>query len=135
MVFVISLSYSLMNCVIHHCLLHSDHTVLLRYTDSDYPFDYLETLLHTRCLVESVLLIYLVFLLCGMPNVSSVSLLSSLGFITFLSNILSMSVLDEECHRNALNYISASLSTMPMLRFELFQLCHGKIKSISVTKH
>ena len=40
-----------------------------------------------------------------------------------------MSVLDEECHRNALNYISASLSTMPMLRFELFQLCHGKIKS------
>jgi hypothetical protein len=40
-----------------------------------------------------------------------------------------MSVLDEECHRNALNYIYASLSTMPMLRFELFQLCHGKIKS------
>ena len=40
-----------------------------------------------------------------------------------------MSVLDEECHRNALNYISASLNTMPMLRFELFQLCHGKIKS------
>jgi hypothetical protein len=43
--------------------------------------------------------------------------------------LLSMSVLDEECHRNALNYISASLSTMPMLRFESFQLCHGKIKS------
>ena len=40
-----------------------------------------------------------------------------------------MSVLDEECHRNALNYISASLSAMPMLRFELFQLCHDKIKS------
>ena len=37
-----------------------------------------------------------------------------------------MSVLDDECHRNAINYISASLSTMPMLRFELFQLCHGK---------
>jgi hypothetical protein len=35
-------------------------------------------------------------------------------------------VLDDECHRNALNYTSASLSTMPMLRFELFQLCHGK---------
>jgi hypothetical protein len=84
-------------------------SVLLQYTDSDYPFDYLQTLLHTRCLVGSVLLIYLVFLLCGVPNVGS--------------------VLDEECHRNALNYISASLSTMPMLRFELFQLCHGKIKS------
>ena len=40
-----------------------------------------------------------------------------------------MSVLDEECHRNALKYISASLFTMPMLRFELFQLCHGKVKS------
>jgi hypothetical protein len=37
-----------------------------------------------------------------------------------------MSVPDDECHGNALNYISASLSTMPMLRFELFQLCHGK---------
>ena len=37
-----------------------------------------------------------------------------------------MSVLDDECHRNALNYISAYLSTMHMLRFELFQLCHGK---------
>jgi len=37
-----------------------------------------------------------------------------------------MSVLDDECHRNALNYISASLYSMPMLRFELFQLCHGK---------
>ena len=36
-----------------------------------------------------------------------------------------MSVLDDECHRNALNYISASLSTMPILRFELFQLCRG----------
>jgi hypothetical protein len=47
--------------------------VLLQYTDSDYPFDYLQTLLHTRCLVGSVLLIYLVFLLCGVPNVGSVS--------------------------------------------------------------
>ena len=37
-----------------------------------------------------------------------------------------MSVPDDECHGNALNYISASLSTMPMQRFELFQLCHGK---------
>jgi hypothetical protein len=47
-------------------------SVLLQYTDSDYPFDYLQTLLHTRCLVGSVLLIYLVFLLCGVPNVGSV---------------------------------------------------------------
>jgi hypothetical protein len=46
---------------------------VLQYTDSDYPFDYFQTLLHTRCLVGSVLLIYLVFLLCGVPNVSSVS--------------------------------------------------------------
>jgi hypothetical protein len=48
-------------------------SVLLQYTDSDYPFDYLQTLLHTRCLVGPVLLIYLVFLLCGVPNVGSVS--------------------------------------------------------------
>ena len=47
--------------------------LLLQYTDSDYLFDYLQTLLHTRCLVGSVLLIYLVFLLCGVPNVGSVS--------------------------------------------------------------
>jgi hypothetical protein len=47
--------------------------VLLQYTDSDNPFDYLQTLLHTRCLVGPVLLIYLVFLLCGVPNVGSVS--------------------------------------------------------------
>ena len=33
-------------------------SILLQYTDSDYPFDYLQTLLHTRCLVGSVLLIY-----------------------------------------------------------------------------
>ena len=46
---------------------------VLQYTDSDYPFDYLQTLLHTRCLVGSVLLIYLVFLLCGVPNVGIVS--------------------------------------------------------------
>jgi hypothetical protein len=46
---------------------------VLQYTDSDYPFDYLQTLLHTRCLVGSVLLIYLVFLFCGVPNVGSVS--------------------------------------------------------------
>jgi hypothetical protein len=59
-------------------------SVLLQYTDSDYPFDYLQTLLHTRCLVGSVLLIYLVFLLCGMPNVGSVSWLPFLVFITFL---------------------------------------------------
>ena len=39
-----------------------------------------------------------------------------------------MSVLDEECHRNALNYISASLSTMYMQRLELFQLCQWKNK-------
>ena len=58
--------------------------VLLQYTDSDYPFDFLPTLLHTHCLVESVLLIYLVFLLCGVPNVGSVSLLPFLVFITFL---------------------------------------------------
>jgi hypothetical protein len=48
-------------------------SVLLQYTDSDYPFDYLQALLHTRCLVGSVLLIYLVFLLCCVPNVGSVS--------------------------------------------------------------
>jgi hypothetical protein len=53
-------------------------SVLLQYTDSDYPFNYLQTLLHTRCLVESVLLIYLVFLFCGVPNVGSVSWLSIL---------------------------------------------------------
>ena len=35
-------------------------SILLQYTDSDYPFDYLQTLLHTRCLVGSVLRIYLV---------------------------------------------------------------------------
>ena len=46
---------------------------VLQYTDSNYPFDYLQTLLHTRGLVGSVLLIYLVFLLCGVPNVGSVS--------------------------------------------------------------
>jgi hypothetical protein len=57
---------------------------VLQYTDSDYPFDYLQTLLHTRCLVGSVLLIYLVFLLCGVPNVGSVSWLPFLVFITFL---------------------------------------------------
>ena len=60
-------------------------SVLLQYTDSDYPFDYLQTLLHTRCLVGSVLLIYLVFLLCGVPNVGRVSGLPFLVFITFLS--------------------------------------------------
>jgi hypothetical protein len=54
-------------------------SVLLQYTDYHYPFDYLQTLLHTRCLVGSVLLIYLVFLLCGVPNVGSVSWLSILG--------------------------------------------------------
>jgi hypothetical protein len=59
-------------------------SVLLQYTDSDYPFDYLQTLLHTRCLVGSVLLIYLVFLLCGVPNVGSVSWLPFLVFIAFL---------------------------------------------------
>jgi hypothetical protein len=59
-------------------------SVLLQYTDSDYHFDFLPTLLHTRCLVKSVLLIYLVFLLCGVTNVGSVSLLSFLVFITFL---------------------------------------------------
>jgi hypothetical protein len=59
-------------------------SILLQYTDSDYPFDYLQTLLHTRCLVGSVLLIYLVFLLCGVPNVGSVSWLPLLVFITFL---------------------------------------------------
>ena len=48
-------------------------SVLLQYTNSDYPFDDLQSLLHTRCLVGSVLLIYLVFLLCGVPNVGSVS--------------------------------------------------------------
>ena len=48
-------------------------SVLLQYTDSDYPFDYLQTLLHTRCLVGYVLLIYLVFLLCDVPDVGSVS--------------------------------------------------------------
>ena len=48
-------------------------SVLLQYTNSDYLFDYLQTLLHTRCSVGSVLLIYLVFLLCGVPNVGSVS--------------------------------------------------------------
>jgi hypothetical protein len=53
-------------------------SVLHRYTDSDYPFDYLQTLLHTRCLVGSVLLIYLVFLLCGVPNAGSVSWFSIL---------------------------------------------------------
>ena len=57
---------------------------VLQYTDSDYPFDYLQTLPHTRCLVGSVLLIYLVFLLYGVPNVGSVSWLSFLVFITFL---------------------------------------------------
>ena len=57
---------------------------VLQYTDSDYPFDYLQTLLHTRCLVGSVLLIYLVFLLCGVPNVGSVSWLPFLVLITFL---------------------------------------------------
>ena len=46
---------------------------VLQYTDYDYPFDYLQTLLHTRCLVGSLLLNYLVFLLCGVPNVGSVS--------------------------------------------------------------
>jgi hypothetical protein len=48
-------------------------SILLQYTDSVYPFDYLQTLLHTQCLVGSVLLIYLVFLLCGVPNVGSIS--------------------------------------------------------------
>jgi hypothetical protein len=57
---------------------------VLQYTDSDYPFDYLQTLLQTRCLVGSVLLIYLVFLLCGVPNVGSVSWLPFLVFITVL---------------------------------------------------
>ena len=57
---------------------------VLQYTDSDYPFDYLQTLLHTRCFVGSVLRIYLVFLLCGVPNVGNVSWLSFLIFITFL---------------------------------------------------
>jgi hypothetical protein len=59
-------------------------SILLQYTDSDYPFDYLQTLLHTRCLVGSLLLIYLVFLLCGVPNVGSVSWLPFLVFIPFL---------------------------------------------------
>jgi hypothetical protein len=57
---------------------------VLQYTDSDYPFDYLQTLLQTRCLVGSMLLIYLVFLLCGVPNVGSVSWLPFLVFITVL---------------------------------------------------
>jgi hypothetical protein len=48
-------------------------SILLQYTDSDYPFDYLQALLHTRCWMGSVLLIYLVFLLCGVPNVGNVS--------------------------------------------------------------
>jgi hypothetical protein len=48
-------------------------SVLLQYTDYDYPLDYLQTLLHTKCLVGFVLLIYLVFLLCGVANVGSVS--------------------------------------------------------------
>ena len=64
-------------CFVDRCL--SFVLVLLQYTDSDYPFDYLQTLLHTRCLVGSVLLIYLVFLLCGVPNVGNVSWLSILG--------------------------------------------------------
>jgi hypothetical protein len=37
-----------------HCVICSSSI-----SDSDYPFDYLQTLLHTRFLVESVLLIYL----------------------------------------------------------------------------
>jgi hypothetical protein len=41
-----------------------------------------------------------------------------------------MNVLDEECYRNALNCISASLSTMPITRFKLFQLCHDKDVSL-----
>jgi hypothetical protein len=53
-------------------------SVLLQYTDYDYPLDYLQTLLHTKCLVGFVLLIYLVFLLCGVANVGSVSWLSIL---------------------------------------------------------
>ena len=53
-------------------------SVLLQYTDYDYPFDYLQTLLHTKCLVGFVFLIYLVFLLCGVANVGSVSCLSIL---------------------------------------------------------
>ena len=56
-----------------HCVICSSSI-----SDSDYPFDYLQTLLHTRFLVESVLLIYLGFLFCGVPNVDSVSWLSIL---------------------------------------------------------
>jgi hypothetical protein len=43
------------------------------YKKKQSTFDYLQTLLHTRFLVESVLLIYLGFLFCGVPNVDSVS--------------------------------------------------------------
>jgi hypothetical protein len=60
-------------CPLYFFLLAIVLSVLLQYTDSDYPFDYLQTLPHTRYLVGSVLLIYLVFLLCGVPNVGSVS--------------------------------------------------------------
>ena len=62
-------------CFVDRCLSIVLHCVICSSSiyDSDYPFDYLQTLLHTRCLVGSVLLIYLVFLLCGVPNVGSVS--------------------------------------------------------------
>ena len=76
-------------CFVYRCLSFVPFLLaivlsVLQYTDSDYPFDYLQTLLHTRCLVGSVLLIYLVFLLCGVPNVGSASWLPVLVFITFL---------------------------------------------------
>ena len=70
---------SLVLCFVDRCLsfvlflLAIVLSVPHQYTNSDYPFDYLQTLLHTRCLVWSVLLIYLVFLLCGVPNLGSVS--------------------------------------------------------------
>ena len=69
------------------CAFSFGHCVI--YSSSIYGFwlplfDYLQTLLHTRCLMGSVLLIYLVFLLCGVPNVGNVSWLPFLVFITFL---------------------------------------------------